>query len=175
MHLLGVSKPISSCSKSNQQPKVEVNSMVWYPSQDGVSVSFSLLPLPQSHWRGFFSVEMEVLWPPATCPVRSSGCHECCLPGDLTRCLSRMGQACKKILPLVPAGKTSAVMLVRQITVFFFFIHVFFFLFCASKQHCFVLCFIAGFSTFKTNKAFAIIPVHLWLSFSINPFLLNVY
>lgn len=54
MHLLGMSKPISSCSKSNQQPKVEVNSMVWYPSQDVVSVSFSLLPLPQPHWRVFF-------------------------------------------------------------------------------------------------------------------------
>lgn len=118
MHLLGMSKPISSCSKSNQQPKVEVNSMVWYPSQDGVSVSFSLLPLPQPHWRVFFQrgdggsmttshMPSSPFWMPWMLPARRS--YQ----------MSVKDGSSIKILPLVLAGKTSAMMLVRQITVFF--------------------------------------------------------
>lgn len=71
-------------------------SMVWCPSQDVLSVSFSLLPLPQPHWV-LVCVEMEGLWPPATCPGWPSR-----RPGDHTWALSRMDQTSQEILPQVP-------------------------------------------------------------------------
>lgn len=112
------SKQISSGSKFNHQAKIGVSSTVWCPSQDGVFVSFSLLPLPKPHWGALFSVEMEALGAPATCPGAPPEYPEGCSGMLLAR---RSHQKSVKDGSGMPkdsspgslAEKTSAVMLFR--------------------------------------------------------------
>lgn len=133
-------------------------------------------PLLKPHWV-LVCVETEGLWPPATCPGWPSR-----RPGDHTWALSRMDQTCEEILPQVPwqgrhllwcwGGHVAQCRRLGNRSIFLFFfipcIHT------LVNGNVFFFSFLQACSISYTYKAFAKIPLQLWLSFSINSFPLNV-